>query len=57
MDQEIKTRLKKCKNLKEVFDILDSTYNLETAKLGYVSSELIISGIVKAVEILKPEKK
>ncbi len=55
--RELKTLLKSCDTLQDVFSILENTYQLDKARLGIMSRPLIIEGIIKAVKILNPPEK
>lgn len=49
--KEIEQKLNQCGTVAEVFNILQSTYDLKNTKLGFASKGLFISGCIKGIEL------
>lgn len=55
--EELKKILSDCESVKDVFDKIGLLYDLDTAKLGFLTKGKVIEGAIETVHILNPKKK
>lgn len=55
--EKITKDLSECKDMAQVFNYLNSQFDLSTAKLGFISKGKILDGLVTAIDMLNPKRK
>jgi hypothetical protein len=55
--KDLKTALDKCNNINEMFDLLSAVFDLDNAKLNFVTKPLFIEGILKGIDLANPNKR
>jgi hypothetical protein len=54
---EIVYKLNECENVKEMFNVLESYYDLKNTKIGPIIKPVFVQGLVKAIKLIKPVNK
>lgn len=57
MNEACKKELNEATNMADVFRILEKHYQLDTAKLTFVTRLAVISGINSAIKMTNPQEK
>jgi bifunctional pyridoxal-dependent enzyme with beta-cystathionase and maltose regulon repressor activities len=53
-EEQFYSALKSAATIKDVFDVCDRHYQLDTAKLNIITRSVVVDGIAKAIKQLKP---
>lgn len=55
--KNIETVLKSCKNVQQMFEVLEKNFDLENCEPGAIAKPAFITGILKGIQMLNPKKR